>query len=322
MKLKMIFLFAFFLFQLRSAAQNDFEINSIVSKYPKRFSNPEKLADKINADFKTENAKARAIYSWMAFNIRYDVKKFRNPPKRKVITFKTQEEKQRKQAALLKKQINKTIQTRKGICGDYSALYHRLATLAGLKCEMNQGNARTEKHDIGKKRAVIDHGWNSVQVDGEWKLVDVTWGAGYLDDETDKFVPHYDLFYFDTPQELFFLNHYPEKGIWHDVTVNKNTFLNAPLMYPDDFTDYKIIEPNSGVVTVNKNEKLKFKIENLPSGELKYSLRKQDERAEITSKSTTGNLTEFEIPIDRKIGKFLTLYADGTPIATFKIIQK
>lgn len=321
---KIILLLAFLLSQFLSFSQSDVEINAIVLEYPKRFSNPIQLANRIKMDFITEESRAKAIYSWMAFNIRYDVKKYRNRSKPKIIRYKTESERQEKEKKQFVQQVNKTIRSRKGICGDYSALYYQLAVLVDLKCEMNSGTARTEKYDIGKKRVIIDHGWNSVQINGEWKLLDVTWGAGYLDEETDEFVPNYDLFYFDTPKELFFANHYPEKGVWHDVTVDKNAFLNAPFFHTELFyTNFEIIQPQNGVISIPQNRFFEFKIKNLTAeNEIKYSLRKEGEFETVNCIDFKDDTGIFQIMIDRRIGKFLTLYIDGVRSATFRVIQK
>jgi hypothetical protein len=321
---KNIFLFLFFILGYLSNAQNDFEINCIVTNYPKRFSSPSILAEKINKDFETENAKARAIYSWIAFNIRYDVKKSQNPPKRKVIKFKNEIERQEKEKRLLDKQINKTISSRKGICGDYALLYYRLATLVGLKCEINIGTAKTINYDIGKKRATVNHAWNSVEINGEWKLLDSTWGAGYVDEETNKFEPNYNLFYFATPEDLFFSKHFPKDGVWHNVVLDKKKFLEAPLFYSDYLNDsFEILEPKLGVLEVKKQSVILFKIKNLNSeSKIQYSLRRVEEFGTIEKINKIDDLITFEIKIDKTIGKFLTLYIDGSGVATYKIIQK
>lgn len=326
---KFLFLFVFLVIWQHSVAQDGlepmrkaFEINSTVLRYPKHFSNPENLANRIRHDFTTERDQAQALYCWMAFNIRYDVKKRDNPPRPKRIKYKTQEEKLLKEKKLFDKEVSKTLRSRKGICGDYAQAYFRVATLIGLNCEISEGSAKTEKYDIGKKRAVIDHAWNSVQIDGEWKLIDVTWGAGFVDEEESKFIPNFSLFYFDTFQESFFANHYPAKGNWHDIAVNKKDFLDAPMLYAEYFGNGKIIEPKSGVVAIKKGEKLKFRIAGLdPEAKITYSLKDETLGPADTMATTIEGITEFEITIDKTIGRYLMLFVDGIGVATFKINQ-
>ncbi len=322
------FLFIFLIFQY-SVAQDGlepmrkaFEINSTVLKYPKHFSNPENLANRIRHDFTLQRDQAQALYCWMAFNIRYDIKKRDNPPKFKRIKYKTQEEKLRKEKKMFDKEVGKTLRSRKGICGDYAQAYFAVANLIGLNCEINSGSAKTEKYDIGKKRAVIDHAWNSVLIDGEWKLIDVTWGAGFVDEEEKKFIPDFTLFYFDTPKESFFANHYPDKGNWHDFKINKKDFLDAPLLDTQFIGNIKIIEPKSGIITIKKGEKFKFRIAGLDTeAKITYSLKDETLGPADTITTTTDGITEFEITIDKSIGRYLMLFVDGIRVATFRINQ-
>ena len=82
MKQKSIFYIFLFLNLLLSNyfySQKYNSVDSIVIKYPKYFNSPKQLADQIQKDFASEYEKARAIYTWMALNISYDVKAWLNP---------------------------------------------------------------------------------------------------------------------------------------------------------------------------------------------------------------------------------------------------
>ena len=57
--------------------QTTHTIDSVVSHYPHRFSNVEKLSARINKDFHTDFEKTRAIYYWIGHRIAYDVKKWK-----------------------------------------------------------------------------------------------------------------------------------------------------------------------------------------------------------------------------------------------------
>lgn len=61
-------------------------IDSIVLKYP-NFGNTEMLAERIKKDFTSDYDKARAVYSWVALNINYDVKKISKSSSSKNILF-------------------------------------------------------------------------------------------------------------------------------------------------------------------------------------------------------------------------------------------
>ena len=56
-----------------------------------------------------------------------------------------------------------------------------------------------------------NHAYSAIKLDNKWYLLDVTWGAGKIEDK--KFIKKYDEFYFCTDPELFILNHFPDKEI-------------------------------------------------------------------------------------------------------------
>jgi len=65
-----------------SAFSNNFEkTDRIVKNYPHSISNPNQLAKLINRDFEMPEDKARAIYTWIATNIVYDIKALKARPK-------------------------------------------------------------------------------------------------------------------------------------------------------------------------------------------------------------------------------------------------
>ena len=53
------------------------------------------------------------------------------------------------------------------------------------------------------------HAWNAVYVNGGWRLVDCTWGAGRVNPETKQFERHFNEHFFLTdPGELIY-THFP-----------------------------------------------------------------------------------------------------------------
>ena len=305
---------------IQITAQNATEVDNIIKKYPKSFLNPEQLASKIQKDFNTEYSKARAIYTWMAINMTYDVKAYLNPPKMKIIKYKDEYELERKEQEIKTKTINKAFNKRRAVCNGFSLLFNHLASLVGLKSEVIEGASKTSNYDIGKKRISVSHAWNSVQIDGVMHLVDVTWGCGYYNPDTQKFKNEFNSFYFDTPPGLFFEKHYPKSGMWENDIIDKEQFLNASLIYLDNpEINYKILEPKSGVIEVKENQIINFKIQNLSRFESLFYSLKSGKTKEIKSNDEKDNVLNFEICFDKNIGKYLTLYVSGKAIVTYKI---
>ncbi|WP_333599673.1 transglutaminase domain-containing protein [Flavobacterium sp.] len=320
MKNTVIFFLVFLFFTNTLHAQSAAEVDSIVKRYPKQYSSTEKLAARIQTDFSTEYARARAVYSWIAFNIRYDVKSYLHPKKNKAIQYTTEAEKQQKLKAAIDKKISKVLRKGKGVCGGYALLFERVASQVGLQANYINGDGKTKNYEIGKRRAVVDHAWNSVKIDGTWRLLDVTWGAGTVDEEEEKFYAQFNPFYFDTEPKLFFAQHYPKTGVWEGSEIAKSEFLKSPLTYAVPNEKYQIIEPKQGIIEVCKDDKVVFKILNATEDtDVRYSLRKNDTTVEVATKTQKDNVLEFEITIDKTIGRYLSLYVNGIGIATFKV---
>ena len=63
-------------------AQNFKAVDEKVRTYPKNIVSSEQLAAQIEHDFSTDIDKVRAIYTWLATNITYDLDKIRMGPPR------------------------------------------------------------------------------------------------------------------------------------------------------------------------------------------------------------------------------------------------
>jgi hypothetical protein len=101
-----------------------------------------------------------------------------------------------------------------------------LARAGGLKAEKVVGRTKTRATGTDGRpfmnpggmpfmRAdakAAGHAWVAVQLDGEWKLLDPTWGSGHVD--KGRFVRHYNDYYFLTPPERLIFTHLPEKERW------------------------------------------------------------------------------------------------------------
>jgi tetratricopeptide (TPR) repeat protein len=116
--------------------------------------------------------------------------------------------------------------SRVAVCEGYSRLFHELAKRAGLETERVRGVAKgietaTEKGPQG-------HAWNAVKIDGQWRLIDSTWGAGTL--RGAKFEKSYDDYYlFIAPERLIF-THLPEDSKWQllDPAISREEFESWP----------------------------------------------------------------------------------------------
>lgn len=155
----------------------------------------DKLAAYLNQNTSNNLEKVRAYYVWISHNIAYDTKTFF----RGKSTPETSAE--------------HTLKTRKGICQGYSELFKALCDYSQIPCFIVSGYSKGYGYRPGKKFSESDHAWNAVQIDGQWQLIDATWGAGFVDDK-QRFKQKFTEEYFLAPPQLYILKHLPSDPMW------------------------------------------------------------------------------------------------------------
>jgi len=113
-------------------------------------------AKELTIDCKTDEAKVDAIYKYVAKSIKYDSAKEKLVP---TMSFYITD-------------IEETFETGKGICYDYSSIFASMLRSVGVPTKMVKGYSK-----IGKVSNL--HAWNEVYVNGQWKVVDPTYGASF-----------------------------------------------------------------------------------------------------------------------------------------------
>ncbi|MFA9558102.1 transglutaminase domain-containing protein [Evansella sp. AB-rgal1] len=137
-------------------------------------------ANELTKGISGEREKALAIYEFVSKHVSYDVQKWDE------LIFDISD------SALL------TLESGKGVCQDYAYLAIALFRAIGMEANYIEGYAGGR------------HAWVEVKVDGEWLVMDPTWGAGYVD--KGEFVPDYREDYFD-PEAAFFEETHRRNGI-------------------------------------------------------------------------------------------------------------
>lgn len=320
-KISFLFLLFNIIFFNFASAQKISEVDKIVAKYPKSFGSTEKLAERIEKDFDSDYDRARAIYSWMAFNIKYDYNAFLNPPRVQGFSYSSEAEKQRKIKQLNDNLIQKAFKSQKAVCEGFTALYQHLAELVGLKCEIIRGDSKTNLRDIGRKTTSSNHAWNTVLIDKKWRLVDVTWGQGYYDTSKGRMVNDFNPVYFDTDPDYFFAKHYPDSGTFLGDRISKSDFLDGPLIYNKTIeNDYKIKTPNSGIIEAKSGDKITVEIKNVSKSSQVFYLNRKNQAVKVLNPKEKRGGLEFQIPIDKNIGDYITIFIDTESIVSFKIV--
>ena len=154
------------------------------------------LAHQLTAPFSSLTDKARVIFTWMHHNIAYNT----------AVYF----------AGNIKSSTPaSTFETGLAVCEGYSSLYTALATHAGLESIVISGHGKGSNHTplaVGSPVPAFEsgHAWTAVRIDnGQWKLIDSTWGAGCVNSQTKQYKKKFDPSYFTMDNSKFGLEHFP-----------------------------------------------------------------------------------------------------------------
>lgn len=184
----------------------------VLATNAEEFATVEKLVTHLTSRFVDEESKARSIYSWIAFNISYD---------------HTSLQKMQKDA-----QDAVDVWTRKtAVCEGFANLFQEMSSIAGLESRVIKGYVKNVS--IGNLK-FPNHAWNSIKIEGKWKLLDVTWASVRKNEisvvnqsQQEKFNRFkLDYFYLIDPSQLI-LTHLPEDPYWQlqSNKVNIESFI-------------------------------------------------------------------------------------------------
>lgn len=139
---------------------------------------------------------ARAIFTWLHHNIAYDIIAFCN-------------------SAVQPSTPASTLSTGLAVCEGYAGLFTAIASKAGLESIVVSGHGKGAGFTALKPGDPIPaehstHAWNAVKIDnGEWKLIDTCWGAGYVELSKQTYTKRFAPRFFTMGNDEFGLRHFP-----------------------------------------------------------------------------------------------------------------
>ncbi|MEG3438649.1 transglutaminase domain-containing protein [Pannus brasiliensis CCIBt3594] len=189
----------------------------------------------------TPAEKARAIYTWIAYHINYDVSGF------------------------LRGNYGDTspsavLSSRSTISAGYANLYQALAKEMGLDTASIAGYARGSDYLVGNPDA-INHVWNAVKIENAWYLVDPTWGAGTVNGE--NFQASFNPYYFATPPEQLIYSHFPVRSPWQLLSqaYTKEQFDSLPSVSSNFFADgLELVSPRDRDLATNGSAEIRLRV--------------------------------------------------------------
>jgi hypothetical protein len=175
------------------------------------------LVSYLSQPARDDTEKARAIFRWVADRISYDVDAY----------FSNQ---------LVKMSADDVLRQRRGICDGYATLFEKLAREAGMEVVTIKGYAKAYGYIPGSRFDRPNHAWNAIKINGQWRLIDATWGAGYI--KNGKYVKVLAETFFLASPEQFMFSHLPVDDAWQlqaTPRVSKAEFESMPTLEPAFF---------------------------------------------------------------------------------------
>ncbi|MGE0495659.1 MAG: transglutaminase domain-containing protein [Vulcanimicrobiota bacterium] len=163
----------------------------------------DQLARSLTTNVAGEKLKARAIFRWMTAHISYDEGTLDAP-----VVGSDSDERILKRGTATE--------------DEYAYLFDSLARRAGLQTRIIHGVAKGY-HSEG---APTRHTWNAVMIDGAWRLVDCTWGTGFVN-SSGRFERRFNPEYFLADPGRMSFTHLPDESRWQ---------LSSRPVSPDEFS--------------------------------------------------------------------------------------
>ena len=176
------------------------------------------LARYLAAAGPSDRERARAIFQWVTSNVAYDVAGYSG-------------------SAYADLSAESILRRRTAVCTGYAGLAGALGEAMGLEVEVVHGWSKGYGYQAGGPIGeAARHAWNAVRIDGEWALMDPTWGAGYID-EHGRFVRRAQDHYFLTDPAAFVFDHLPAEPRWQllDDPVTRAEYADLVFLRPHFF---------------------------------------------------------------------------------------
>ncbi|WP_299111765.1 transglutaminase domain-containing protein [uncultured Winogradskyella sp.] len=322
--MKTLFTIILTLFILNSYSQNYKLIDEKVKNYPK-FNQIDELVSYVNTNFNSDIEKVRAFYTWSAYNITYDLNTFNAiKPKTLGIVFDSARLNKSIENQKIKKTAEKVFKNRKALCLGFSYLFRELCLKSNIEVKIIKGITKTSANNIENPNYLKNHAWNAVKINNKWKLIDVTFSSGYLNNTTGKWVKFFNDFYFFTNPKKFLTSHLPAQAEFQFIAnpLSTEDFFSRPIYYRKYFeSGLQLSDSQSGLLQIIGNSKkvsISFKSKNY-NGTIYYKFNNESTLKRLSlTKNDMNNYIAY-LKCKSKRSKFLSLYYKNEKILDFKI---
>ncbi len=239
-------------------SQKNIQLDSIAINTPDSLTiQPQQLANYINQFTNNDYEKVRVIYSWVAHHIKYEETISENDSLKNLDL------------------VMYSLNTKQGVCKNYSALFTILCSLVGIESYSVLGYTKINNQFVLTK----DHAWNIAKIEGDYFLFDPTWDAN-----CKSFNPknkEFEFCYFMNSSNDFIKTHMP-----YDPVMQ---LTNYPIKHNDFFKG-----KTKGKTYLNYQSELKIYYKLNELDKLKTTLsRAQSNGIEITELNFLYNKLKF-----------------------------
>ena len=239
------------------------EVDRYARNAPKNVQSIDELVSYFSSIQAKPIEKARMIYVWLTDNISYDSKAYNlknigdNSP-------------------------STVFKTKKAVCAGFANLYTDLGEKLGLEIETISGVAKGyefEENVSDDLEESINHAWNAIRIDGEWRVFDATWGEGYgMSNKKGKLesAKKFDETWFNVNPVNALFTHFPMdmNKQYINNPVRFDSFLSLPYLIPSAFNS-GWLNPQEILVKQTENKKIDIPEFYNPSNDLKLTAPKE-----------------------------------------------
>lgn len=201
-----------------------YEVDLYTRNAPKNIENIDELVSYFSSKQSKPIEKARMIYVWLTDNISYDARAYnvKNPGDNSPST---------------------VFKSKKAVCAGFASLYTELGEKMGLEIETISGVAKGyeyEEYVSDELEESINHAWNVIRIDGEWRVFDATWGEGYGSSNKKgklESTKNFDESWFNVDPYHAIFSHFPAEmnQQFIDYPIPFKSFLTLPYLIPSAF---------------------------------------------------------------------------------------
>lgn len=280
------------------------------------------LSKKIINDFNSDEARVRALYTWLILNIKYYSQENYIFDPEIIISFSEYDRLRISRKKDLKK-INKALLSKSANCYGFALIFKEVCDLLKIESSIIKGYAKIDSEIIETNQNYKNHAWNSVRINNEWKLIDIAWAT--YDNSSNRKTNHKlnDYYFFTKPSQLI-NNHFPADPNWQLIAekVSKKDFFSSPILYAEYFnSDFKLVNSNQGVLKVTKENKyliIEFK-EISKKSLIQYVIDDNNLARSAYFKKKKNKPYTLKIKFNRINDSQITLFYKKRPLAGFKI---